>query len=164
MTGHRPVLVESALFRSVFRRHAAGVTIVTAQGAHPVGFTATSLASLSVNPPLLTFGISATASSWPVVNAARHVGVHFLGEEQETLAATFARSGVDRFAAPASWHQGPEGVPVLDGVLALLICRVVSRVAAGDHTLVIAEPVHAQQGKEGQPLLYHDGGYATLRT
>ncbi|MFE0175575.1 flavin reductase family protein [Streptomyces sp. NPDC059002] len=164
MNGYRPVLVEPALFRSVFRRHAAGVAIVTAQGEHPVGFTATSLTSLSAQPPLLTFGISATASSWPTVNSAEHVGVHLLGEEQKGLAATFARSGADRFAPPTSWHRGPEGVPVLDGVLALLICRVVSRVPAGDHTLVIAEPVHVRHGEPGQPLLYHDGGYAALRT
>lgn len=88
------------LLRSVFRRHAAGVAVITARGpGGPAGFTATSLTSVSARPPLLSFGIGAGSSSWPAVSEAEHVGVHVLGEHQEELAATFARSGADRFAA-----------------------------------------------------------------
>ncbi len=120
------------LLRSVFRQHAAGVAVITAQGSSgPVGFTATSLASVSAEPPLVSFGISTGASSWPAISATGHVGVHILGEHQRELAATFARSGADRFGAPTVWREGPEGVPVLDGVLAWLVCRVVARVPAG---------------------------------
>jgi len=161
---HRPTPVNASLFRSVFRRHAAGVAVVTAQGAQPAGFTATSLTSLSADPPLLSFGIDSSGSSWPTVSSAEHVGVHILHEEQAQLAARFARSGADRFAAPTSYHTGPYGVPVLDDVLALLICRVVTRVPVGDHTLVITEPVHAEYRDAGGPLLYCYGRYAALRT
>lgn len=113
-------------------RHAAGVAVITASGeSGPVGFTATSLSSVSAEPPMLSFGIGTGASSWPVLSRATHVGVHILGEHQQELAATFARSGADRFGAPTAWRDGPQGVPVLDDVLAWLVCRVVARVPHG---------------------------------
>ncbi|CAM5264741.1 Flavin reductase family protein OS=Streptomyces tendae OX=1932 GN=GUR47_28875 PE=4 SV=1 [Streptomyces tendae] len=152
------------LLRSVFRRHAAGVAVITARGpGGPVGFTATSLTSVSASPPLLSFGIGTGSSSWPAVSEAEHVGVHLLGEHQEELAATFARSGADRFAAPTAWREGPEGVPVLDGVLAWLVCRAVARVPAGDHRIVLAEVLLGDPAGEGRPLLYHQGRYQGLR-
>ncbi|MFB9463862.1 flavin reductase family protein [Streptomyces cinereospinus] len=152
------------LFRAVFRRHAAGVAVVTARGdTGPVGFTATSLTSVSAEPPLLSFGIRTGSSSWAVVSGAGHVGVHILGEHQQDLAATFARSGADRFGAPTAWREGPEGVPVLDGVLAWLVCRVHARVPAGDHRLVVAEVVGGDPAGTGRPLLYHQGRFTALR-
>ncbi|WP_445525924.1 flavin reductase family protein [Streptomyces cyslabdanicus] len=152
------------LLRSVFRRHAAGVAVITARGeTGPVGFTATSLTSVSAEPPLLSFGIDTGGSSWPAVAATDHVGVHILGEHQEDLAATFARSGADRFGAPTAWREGPEGVPVLDGVLAWLVCRVVTRVPAGDHRIVLAEVVLGDPAGAGRPLLYHQGRFGALR-
>ena len=152
------------LLRSVFRRHAAGVAVITARGPQgPAGFTATSLTSVSAEPPLISFGIGTGASSWPAVAGTEHVGVHLLGEHQEELAATFARSGADRFAAPTVWHDGPEGVPILDGVLAWLVCRITGRVPAGDHRIVIAEIVHGASAGRGRPLLYHQGRFTSLR-
>ncbi|GAT80103.1 flavin reductase [Streptomyces sp. F-3] len=161
-TAPRPASAD--LLRSVFRRHAAGVAVITARGeAGPVGFTATSLASVSAEPPLLSFNIATGGSSWPVIARTGHVGVHVLGEHQEELAAVFARRGADRFAAPTSWHEGPEGIPVLDGVLAWLVCRVVARVPAGDHRIVVAEVVHGDPTGAGRPLLYHQGRFTALR-
>ncbi|MFG2640606.1 flavin reductase family protein [Streptomyces sp. NPDC048370] len=153
----------SGLLRSVFRRHAAGVAVVTAHGDHPVGFTATSLTSVAAEPPLLSFGVGTSSSSWPVVSEAEYIGVHVLGEHQRELAETFARSGADRFGAPTRWSVGPEGVPILDGVLAWLVCRVVARVPAGDHRIVIAEAVAGDPAGEGRPLLYHQGRFNALR-
>ncbi|WP_411575508.1 flavin reductase family protein [Streptomyces mutabilis] len=157
-------LATADLLRSVFRRHAAGVAVITARGdAGPVGFTATSLTSVSTEPPLLSFGIGTGSSSWPTVCEAEYVGVHVLGEHQQDLATIFARSGADRFAAPTAWREGPEGVPVLDGVLAWLVCRVVARVPAGDHRVVLAEVLLGDPAGAGRPLLYHQGRYSGLR-
>ncbi|MER8047966.1 flavin reductase family protein [Streptomyces sp. NPDC094032] len=151
------------LLRSVFRQHAAGVAVITAHGERPVGFTATSLNSVAAEPPLISFGVGTGSSSWPVVAEAEHIGVHILGEHQRELAATFARSGADRFGAPTRWTYGPEGVPVLDGVLAWLVCRVVARIPAGDHRIVIAEVVAGDPDGVGRPLLYHQGRFNALR-
>ncbi|MCX5167250.1 flavin reductase family protein [Streptomyces antibioticus] len=157
-------LASPDLLRSVFRRHAAGVAVITASGAGgPAGFTVTSLTSVSAEPPMLSFGIGTGASSWPAISRAEHVGVHLLGEHQRDLAATFARSGADRFGAPTVWREGPHGVPVLDDVLAWLVCRVVARVPAGDHRIVLAEVVLGDPAGAGRPLLYHQGRFTALR-
>ncbi|WAU81389.1 flavin reductase family protein [Streptomyces sp. Qhu-G9] len=159
-----PRLASPDLLRSVFRRHAAGVAVITAQGDEgPVGFTATSLASVSAEPPMISFGIGTGASSWPTISRTDHVGVHILGEHQRELATTFARSGADRFGEPTTWREGPEGVPVLDGVLAWLVCRIVTRVPAGDHRIVLAEVVLGDPAGAGRPLLYHQGSFGGLR-
>ncbi|KES03326.1 flavin reductase [Streptomyces toyocaensis] len=152
------------LLRSVFRRHAAGVAVITARGSRgPVGFTATSLASVSAEPPMLSFGVGTGGSSWPVIAASDHVGVHVLGEHQRELAATFARSGADRFGPATAWRDGPEGVPVLDDVPAWMVCKVVARVPAGDHRIVVAEVLLGDATGHGRPLLYHQGRFNGLR-
>ncbi|QXE38224.1 MULTISPECIES: flavin reductase family protein [Streptomyces] len=158
-----PQLASPDLLRSVFRRHAAGVAVITVRGDRPAGFTATSLNSVAAEPPLVSFGVGVSSSTWPVLAEASHVGVHVLGEHQRELAATFARSGADRFAPPTAWREGPEGVPVLDGVLAWLVCRVVTLVPAGDHRLVIAQAVAGDPAGPGRPLLYHQGRFNALR-
>ncbi|MFI8002973.1 flavin reductase family protein [Streptomyces sp. NPDC086010] len=151
------------LLRSVFRQHAAGVAVITAAGDGPVGFTATSLSSVAAEPPLVSFGVGTASSSWPVVAEAEHIGVHLLGEEQRELAATFARSGADRFGPSTRWRVGPEGVPLLDGVVAWLVCRVVARIPAGDHRIVIAEVESGDPSGGGRPLVYHQGRFTALR-
>ncbi|MDT3399018.1 flavin reductase family protein [Streptomyces sp. B1866] len=157
----RPAAPE--LLRSVFRHHAAGVAVITAHGERPVGFTATSLSSVAAEPPLLSFGIGTGSSSWPVLREAGHVGVHILAEHQRELAATFARSGADRFGAPTRWRPGPEGVPLLEGVLAWVVCEVVARIPAGDHRVVLARVLHGDPSGAGRPLLYHQGRFNALR-
>ncbi|GAA2473379.1 hypothetical protein GCM10010406_06480 [Streptomyces thermolineatus] len=154
---------DAARLREAFRQHAGGVAVITAADGRPVGFTATSLSSLSARPPLLSFGMGTASSSWPVLAGADFVGVHVLAEDQEETAALFARSGADRFAAPTRWHEGPHGVPVLEGVLAWMVCRIVARIPAGDHHLVVARPVAGETGAPGRPLLYHQGGFNVLR-
>lgn len=141
--------------------------ITAARGDRPVGFTATSLSSVAAEPPLLSFSMGTGSSSWPVIAETEHIGVHILGEHQAELAGLFARSGADRFGPGTDWHTGPEGVPVLDGVPAWLVCRVVARVPAGTHRLVLAEVVAgepaAQVAERARPLLYHQGRFNALR-
>ncbi|MDP9819176.1 flavin reductase (DIM6/NTAB) family NADH-FMN oxidoreductase RutF [Spirilliplanes yamanashiensis] len=156
------------LFRALLRRHAAAVVVVTAPGAPgtpPAGFTATSFTSVSLDPPLVSFCLARSASAWPAVSTADVVAVHVLGREQEQVARTFATRGIDRFAAHGAWTAGPGGVPLLDGVLARLVCRVAQRVEAGDHTIVLATPELGEHHADPEltPLVYHSGAYAHLR-
>ncbi|WP_432827404.1 flavin reductase family protein [Dactylosporangium sp. CA-092794] len=154
-----PATIDADLFRSLLRRHAAGVVVITAPGpTRPAGFTATSFTSVSLAPPLVSFCLDRRSSSWPALETAEHVGVHVLTEAQEEVARRFATSGIDRFAAPLNWSAGPHAVPMLDGVLAVLVCRVAERVHAGDHAIVLAEPIHGEHS-DGAPLLYHNGRY-----
>ncbi|WP_320064833.1 flavin reductase family protein [Micromonospora sp. RTGN7] len=162
--------VDTDLFRALLRRQAATVTVVTAPGHSarrgrpplpPAGFTATSFTSVSLEPPLVSFCLGRTSSSWPAIERAEHVAVHLLASGQQEVARTFATTGIDRFAAHSGWTPGPFGVPLVDGALAVLLCRVVHRVPAGDHTIVIAEPLALGAGEDGAPLLRHRTAYTT---
>jgi flavin reductase (DIM6/NTAB) family NADH-FMN oxidoreductase RutF len=162
---HPGSAVDADLFRALLRRHAAAVVVVTAPGQPPAGFTATSFTSVSLDPPLVSFCLAQSASAWPAVATADVVAVHVLGREQEQVARTFSTRGIDRFAAHGAWHPGPGGVPLLDGVLARMVCRVTQRVQAGDHTIVLATPesgdLHVDES--ATPLVYHAGAYVHLR-
>lgn len=150
------------LLRRFFRRYTASAAVVTAARAgHPVGFTATSLTSVSLDPPLLSFGIARTASCWPVIERAEHFGANLLNDGQVHLAKLFAQSGADRFGRGTSWSYGPFGVPLLSGVLAWAVCRVIAQVPAGDHVIVLGEPVAVDQSP-GTPLVHHNGNYHPL--
>ena len=153
--------VDAGIFRSVFRRHAAGVVVITADAGHgPAGFTATSLVSVRL-PPLVSFSISATASSWPTVNAADSLVINFLDAGQRDIAGRFATSGIDRFAEPTRWSRLGTGEPVLDEAPSYLRGLVEHRFAVGDHHIVVARLATHAERREHDPLLYHDGRYAT---
>lgn len=157
------VPVDATLFRQAFRRHAAGVAVVTVDaGRGPAGMTVTSLASLSAEPPLLSFSILATASAWPHLRDAGTAVVHLLGATRAELARTFATSGIDRFAAPTRWRRLPTGEPVLDDAAAWLRISIQHRHPAGSAHLVIGQVEGVGLAATSGPLLYHDGSYRAL--
>ncbi|MFI5930090.1 flavin reductase family protein [Micromonospora sp. NPDC051543] len=157
-----PTDADADALRRLLRHQASTVTVVTAPGAPPVGFTATSFTSVSLTPPIVSFCLNLGSSTWPTLAQARHVAVHLLAHGQHDVAQTFATSGIDRFAAPTRWRPGPNGLPILDDALAWLVCRVVDRVVVGDHVIVLAEPELLRHADVGSPLLYHRGRYAGL--
>ncbi|GAA1019446.1 flavin oxidoreductase [Acrocarpospora pleiomorpha] len=154
--------VSGELFRSVFRHHPAGVTVVTFESpGGPVGFTATSVVSVSLAPPLLSFAIAHTSSSLEALSQADTALVHWLEVGHSHLATRFARSAGERFSDPESWTPLPSGEPLLRGVGTWARCRLAERFQAGDHTIVIGLVVEAQANgaADNAPLVYVDGRY-----
>lgn len=159
----RPASIDAVLFRQAFRRHAAGVAVVTTDAGHgAAGVTVTSLASLSAEPALLSFSITATASIWPHLRDAETAVIHLLGAGHTELARTFATSGIDRFAAPTRWHRLPSGEPVLDDAAAWLRISIEHRHPAGNAHLIIGRVEEAELAAESAPLLYHAGHFHAL--
>jgi len=146
-------------FREMFRRHAAGVAIITADlNGRPFGFTATSVASLSAEPPRFTFNMSRSSSSWPAVANSTYIGLHMLGHENEALADRFARGGGERFEGD-HWEPGPFEVPLLKNVTGWLIGKIQMRLSFENNAVVVVEVIDGQVGEDGSPLLYHSGTY-----
>ncbi|TSD95703.1 flavin reductase family protein [Skermania sp. ID1734] len=146
------------------RRYPSGVTIVTMYSeTGPVGFTASSFASISLDPPLVSFNIAHTSSSIRALHAADSLVIHFLGEHQQHLAQRFARAAHERFSDRSLWTRLDSGEPVLHGTPMWLRVIVDRLIPIGDHTLVIGlvTRVHTQAADEPAiaPLLYHDGRY-----
>jgi flavin reductase (DIM6/NTAB) family NADH-FMN oxidoreductase RutF len=153
-------------FKLAFRNHAAGVAVVTADaGDGPVGLTATSVFSVSAEPPLLVFSISDRSSSAPTLQRAETVIVHLLGADQLDLAKLCATSGIDRFADRSIWDRLVTGEPYFPAAHAWIRGRVINRMEAGA-SLVIA--VHALQAKlpdeagDAAPLVYHNRTWHSL--
>jgi len=158
-----PSAVHHDRFRALFRRHPAGVAVVTLDaGAGPVGFTATSFTSVSARPPLATVAIDRSSSSWPHLHAARTVVVNLLGPDGRDLARRFATSGIDRFAAPTRWRRLPTGEPVLDEAAHWLRGSVAELVPVGDHELAVLLVEQIELGPDAPGLVYHDGGFAAV--
>jgi flavin reductase (DIM6/NTAB) family NADH-FMN oxidoreductase RutF len=149
--------------RAALRRTVASVAVVTAGGeAGPVGYTASSVASVSLAPPTVVFGVGTSGSSWPVIRGARCVGVHFLRADQEWIARRFSGRVADRFGAPLDWHPGPDGVPMLRGTLFSLVCRVDRAIALTDaNALVVGTVLVIEAGAGGRSLTYGDGRFAS---
>ncbi|OXR44392.1 NADH:riboflavin 5'-phosphate oxidoreductase [Nocardia cerradoensis] len=156
--------VTAAQYRAAMRHYPAGVTIVTlSRPERPVGFTATSFASLSLDPPLISFNIAHTSSSIDAMSEADSVVVHFLGEHQQHLAQRFSRAAEERFADPELWSTLDTGEPVLHGTPIWVRATVHRLIPIGDHTLVVGlvTRVHDDTGGEPMrnPLLYYNGTY-----
>ncbi|MEV5069023.1 flavin reductase family protein [Microbacterium sp. LMI12-1-1.1] len=161
--------IAPAEFRTLFRGHPSGVAVITATGpGGPVALTASSVSSVSADPPLLVFSVSSISSSTPTILGADSVVVHLLDADDIDLARLGATSGVDRFADSESWAPLPTGEPVFRGVRAWVRCAVVSRMDAGGSTVIAAHAVQAHIARAesnttgGGALVYHNRGWHRL--
>ena len=152
-----------AAFKNAFRRHAAGVAVVTALDAQgtPVGFTATSLASMSAVPPLATFNMAKSASSWPAINETERVVIHLLGLRNRELAERLSGPNTERFVGD-HWRVGPYGLPVLNNVTSWMVGRIVERVTVHNAAVVVAQIEGGGLGEDDDPLIYHERRYRAL--
>jgi len=152
--------VDPARFRSVMGNFATGVTVVTATGpVGPVGMTANAVASLSLEPLLLLVAFDNSARTLAVVRERRRFGVNVLAAGQEELARLFASKAPEdaKFAGVA--HSVHDGIPVIDGTLAWVGCRLERLVEGGDHTIGIGAVESAEAGDGRRPLLWFRGDY-----
>ncbi|MCD5347401.1 flavin reductase family protein [Agromyces sp. H3Y2-19a] len=158
-----PSEVTAEAFKAAFRVHPAGVALVSAATATgPVGLTASSVASVAADPPVLSFSVTrATGSAGALLGADSFV-VHLLADHQVDLARAFARSGAPRFTPEQGWSRLPTGEPVLPEARAALRCRALQLVPVGSSTLVLAEVLEVHGGSDAPPLVYHDRRFHRL--
>lgn len=153
-------------FKRAFRNHAAGVAVITADvGDGPVGLTATSVFSVSAEPPLLVFSLSDHSSSAPTVLQAETVVVHLLGVDQLDIARLCATSGVDRFADTELWDRLGTGEPYFPSARTWIRGRVIDRMTAGSSTIIAVHALEAEiaaEQPESSPLVYHNRTWHSL--
>ena len=132
-------MIDPDRLREAMGRFATGVTVVT--GRKPsgewVGFTANSLTSVSLDPPLVLVCVDRASSSRDALLESGRFAVSLLGRSQEDVARRFAGEAhrESRFEE-LSVRAGRDGVPILDGAMAWLDCRIWEVVEAGDHTVL----------------------------
>ncbi|WP_249713769.1 flavin reductase family protein [Rhizomonospora bruguierae] len=151
-------------FRRVLSHFCSGVVVVTAMaGAEPVGLTCQSFSSLSLEPPLVLFGVARTSRSWPRLRRAGRFAVNILAADQERTSRAFSVQGADKFSVQ-SWELGPQtGAPLLVGALAHLECGIYAVHDGGDHEIVVGRVLALREHEHpGPALLYFRSGYHRL--
>ena len=144
--------VDAARFRAALGRFPTGVALVTADddGA-PLGLIVSSLTSVSLHPPLISFNPSRDSFTWSRMRRSGRFGVNVLGESHEAYVRVAAPAGADRFG-PVAWSRTPGGVPRLAGAIAFLECEIGAEHRAGDHSIVVGRVLRAETAA-GLPLL-----------
>jgi flavin reductase (DIM6/NTAB) family NADH-FMN oxidoreductase RutF len=160
LPGHASRGVEPPQFRQLLGRFATGVTVLTSRlpDGEPIGMTANSLASVSLDPPLVLVSVEKRHDMHTAMEKGTHFVFNILSSEQEALSRRFAASEKDRFRG-VSYRENQSGIAILDGVVAHIECEKQAAVPGGDHTIFIGLVVGGD-ATDRRPLLYYRGGYA----
>lgn len=153
-------------FLKAMANAANSVCVVTTDGVGGLaGVTVSAMCSVSVETPTPSLLVCIHHLS-PACNAIRTNQVfcaNLLSTDQQHVSDSFAgrlgKSGTDKFDC-AEWQNHETGAPVLSGALASFDCRLVHDVFVGSHRIFIGEVASVDARPNGQPLLYHNRGYA----
>lgn len=156
--------LDTRALRNAFGTFMTGVTVVTSHDTdgQPLGFTANSFTSVSLDPPMILVCLANTSQNYDTLVNADGFAVNILSEAQIDVSNTFARPVEDRFAN-VDWRNGPAGSPVIDGVSAWFDCKMHKTVEAGDHVILIGT-VEAFESTTTPGLGYARGAYVTPST
>lgn len=149
-------------FRRSLGQFPTGVTIVTTmQGDEPVGIAVNSFAAVSLDPPLVLWSIRRESASADAFLKAGHFAINILGVDQVGACQAFGSGAPDRFDC-IRWALGLKGVPLIEGAIAHLQCRLETVHEGGDHLILIGYVEHHARFA-GDPLLFAQGQYGVLR-
>ncbi len=153
--------IDPRALRDAFGAFMTGVTVVTTidDTGKPIGFTANSFSSVSLDPALLLVSIAKTSSSYAAFTSGKGFAVNILSEGQKDISSTFAKKVEDRFAT-VYWRKGPAGHPVIAGVSAWFDCTLHQVVDAGDHAILIGK-IEGFEASSAAGLGYYRGSYFT---
>lgn len=144
-------------FRDALGRFATGVTIVTTKSEiGPIGITANSFASVSLDPPLVLWSPARASRRFKAFETAQHFAIHILCEDQKDLCGAFARNGT-AFSG-LDWAESENGTPLIAGSLARFECETHAIHDGGDHAIIVGRVTDALMGT-GTPLLFAGGAF-----
>lgn len=150
---------DTRLFRRCLGLFGTGVAIITTRhDGQSAGATVNSVASVSLDPPLVLWSIARTSRSFDIFQQAEGFVINILSKDQMELSRHFASSATDKFAGQAT-TAGWNGIPMLDGALAHIECRTEDSHDGGDHVIKIGRALNVRTF-EGDPLMFVQGRYA----
>lgn len=154
--------VDPAALRRALGCFPTGVAVVTTLGeaGAPIGLTVNSFNSVSMKPPLILWSLTRKAASLPAFKAHGAFAVNVLSAQQEGLCQHFAAAAGDRFCE-VGWCPGIDGVPVLDGAVAVFECRTWAVYPGGDHEIFLGEVVRYDHW-DTVPLVFGQGRLSPL--
>jgi 3-hydroxy-9,10-secoandrosta-1,3,5(10)-triene-9,17-dione monooxygenase reductase component len=156
--------IDTGAFREALSHYASGITVISGMDADgPAGFTCQSFYSVSVLPPLVSFSVMTTSTTYPRIRQAGKFAVNVLSHHQGAVATQFAKSGTDKWRGVA-WRPTAAGNPVITDTLMWLDCDIWAEHEAGDHLIVIGKvtEMSPREWHRHEPLLYFKGRYRFL--
>jgi flavin reductase (DIM6/NTAB) family NADH-FMN oxidoreductase RutF len=155
--------IDAELFRQLLGRFATGVTVLTTRAGtgDPVGMTASSLASVSLNPPLVSVCVDVSAEMHRAMDASGEFVINVLSAGQEALSRRFADLPAEARFHGVRWRETATGLIVLEHTLAHIECERYADFPLGDHTLFVGR-VTGGAAADLEPLLYFRGIYGSL--
>jgi len=151
--------------RKIFGLQPTGTVAITGMTAdgQPTGFIVGTFQSLSLEPPLVTFCIAKTSSTWPALRAQGRFTANILSTTQIDVCQALGKKGADKFKS-LDWTPSTIGTPRLPGSVAWVDCHVLSEVVAGDHFVIVGAVAGIAQGAGGKALIFcgRQFGEATL--
>ncbi|MGZ8164520.1 MAG: flavin reductase family protein [Methylobacter sp.] len=151
-------------FKKALQLWASGVTVVTTQSEKfgVQGMTVTAFSSVSIDPPQILVCINEAADTGEGINTSQSFAVNILNSAQQDVSNQFAGgSSQEQRFENTSWKAGTTGAPILNDSLVSLECKVIEKVRAGSHWIIIGE-VEDCVCRTGTPLLYYRGAYRHL--
>lgn len=153
-----------AVLREAFANFPSGITALAAmRDGHPRGLAASSFASVSLCPPLVSVCIARTSTTWPALRSIPRLGLSVLAEGQGQVARSLAARGIDRFAA-VDWEHTPQGAVFVHGSALCLDCTRYAEIPAGDHEIVLLRIRQLWAHPDVPPLVFHGSRFRRLRT
>lgn len=153
--------LDARAFRDALGAFATGVTVITtASDDGPVGITASSFASLSLDPPLVLWSPAKTSNRFSYFRHAQHYAIHVLDGHQQQICNAFAR---ERHAFEGlDWSEDEHGVPLIDSCLARFDCTQEAVHDGGDHVIIVGRVTQASF-RSGLPLLFQAGRFVSIK-
>lgn len=150
-------------FKDSMRHLAGAVSVITVgRGDDRTGFTATSVSSLSIEPPSVLVSLNRNSSSWPVLQRYGTFAVNVLAHDQHHIADRFAgrggARGNERYEG-ANWVELVTGTSALSDALTVLDCELDEAIDRHSHSILIGRVRAITVRGEAQPLLYWHGAY-----
>ncbi|WP_300034506.1 flavin reductase family protein [uncultured Roseobacter sp.] len=143
--------------RHAMGKFGTGVTVITAMtDAGPIGMTANSFSSVSLDPALVLWCPAKSSGRYAHFIGAKHFAIHVMGVEHADIAMGFARSGAAFDGLDIAVNA--QGVPLLGQCLARFECETQDIHDAGDHSIVVAQ-VHQAAFREGDALIFCEGRF-----
>jgi 3-hydroxy-9,10-secoandrosta-1,3,5(10)-triene-9,17-dione monooxygenase reductase component len=153
--------IEPDQFRHVLGHLPTGVTVITANTTDgPVGLSANSVTSVSLEPPLILVCPAKTSETWPAIREAGRFCVNVMARHHEPTVRRFAVRGIDRFEGTTHHDRGFG--PALDDAIAWIDCELLHEHEAGDHTIAVCSVLALEPADEGEPLVFYRGLYGTF--
>ena len=151
-------------FRKALGNYATGVAIISARVADgdPVGITANSFASVSLDPPLVLWSVDKSSSQCDVFVNCEYFAVHILQEDQQQLARTFSDDDAEKFNGLVI-ERGVADLPLISECSPVLQCKVANVYEEGDHFILIGRVVDVRV-EGADPLIFFSGTYTTLQS